>query len=76
MRDVIAKSALEHMLLTEIRAHAGCEDVVSVEVMRLDDRFEVNWKVNSIGFGSHGSKMANRAAEHAQHKLQNRFILE
>jgi hypothetical protein len=75
VREVIAKSALEHMLLTEIRAHAGCEDVVSVAVTRLDDRFEVNWKIDSVGYGARGSKMADRAAEHAQHKLQNRFML-
>lgn len=77
MHVVVAKSALEHMLLTEIRSHAGCEDVIAVEVERLADRrFDVNWKIGSIGYGARGSELANRAAEHAQHKLQNRFILE
>lgn len=77
MRVVVAKSALEHMLLTEIRAHAGCDDVIAVAVERVaGSRLEVNWKVGSIGYGTHGSEAANRAAEHAQHKLQNQFILE
>jgi hypothetical protein len=77
MRVVIAKSALEHMLLTEIRAQAGCEDVIAVAVERLGGgRLDVNWKVGSIGYGAHGSEAADRAAEHAQHKLQNRFTLE
>jgi hypothetical protein len=77
MREVVAKNALEHMLLTEIRAHAGCEDVIAVEVERIADRrFEVNWKIGSIGYGTRGLELANRAAEHAQHKLQHRFILE
>jgi hypothetical protein len=77
VREVVAKSALEHMLLAEIRAHAGCEDVISVEVKRLADfSVDANWKLGSIGCGARGSEVAHRAAEHARHKLQNRFSLE
>jgi hypothetical protein len=77
VREAVAKSALEHMLLTEIRAQAGCEDVVTVEVTRLTDRrLDVNWKIGSIGYGTRGLQVAHRAAEHAQHKLQHRFVLE
>jgi hypothetical protein len=76
VREVVAKSALEHMLLTEIRTHAGCEDVIAVEVKRVaNGNLDVNWTIGSIGSGARGWEVANRAAEHAQHKLQNRFIL-
>jgi 3'-phosphoadenosine 5'-phosphosulfate sulfotransferase len=77
VREAVAKSALERMLLAEIRAQAGCEDVVAVAVTRVADRrCDVNWKVSSIGYGARGSEVADRAAEQAQHKLQHRFMLE
>jgi hypothetical protein len=76
-RTPLPKIRLEHLLLLEVRTRPGCQNVKEIEVDRMDDpRFEENWKVGRICYGSASLAVAQDAAFVAQDKLRHRYSLE
>jgi hypothetical protein len=76
-RVCLRKEKLEVLLLEEVRAREGCEDVCRIDVDRFDDpRFDSNWKVGGIGYGRCSLSAALDAAYFAQSKLRECYSLE
>jgi hypothetical protein len=83
-KSVVSKHDLEHAALVEIRALYGCENVIAVEIDRMDDpRFETNWKIAALRRANGPSDDRSalqltstiRAIETAQKKLRELYNL-
>jgi hypothetical protein len=72
----LPKEKLEVLLLDEVRARQGCEDISCIEVHRFDDpRFDSNWKISGIGYGKGRLSEAQNAVYFAQSKLRQFYSL-
>ena len=75
-RTPLPKIRLENLLLLEVRARPGCRDIREIEIGRLEDpRFDANWKIRRIGYGSASLSIAQDAAFMAQDKLRHHYSL-
>ena len=72
----VTMAELQGLVLTDIRANEGCEDVTDVSIYRVtDDRSESNWSVGVVGCGRANPDAANRAAINAQIALRRKYDL-
>jgi hypothetical protein len=72
----VTMAELQGLVLADIRANEGCEDVTDVSIYHVtDDRSESNWSVGVVGCGSATPDAANRAAINAQIALRRKYDL-
>jgi hypothetical protein len=75
-KTALAVEELKSLVLSEIRKHAGCQDIAEIDLHQIaDKRIDSNWRMELGDYAGTERNVANRAVLYVQHSLRRQFNL-